>query len=140
MTTVEFSLRAGGGSLYDVVPSDSTAWARPQWIKSMGPTFGRIARERPDWNLHTVERAIGFLSAYRDLALPQPFVVDTIDGGTHLEWNVAGIGLELEFTPDGATLVVAEDEVSGQEWDGTIDEVQDVLAQLIKELAHRVRG
>lgn len=140
MTTIDFSTRAAGGALYDVAWSDSIAWSRPQWINSMGPRLQLIARQRPDWDVRTAERAIGFLRGYEDLALPVPFVVDTVEGGTQLEWNVAAIGLELEFRPDGQTLVLGEDDHTGEERDGTIDQMQDVLSQLTKELANRIRG
>jgi hypothetical protein len=68
-------------------------------------------------------RVCDFLTVNGAALLP-PAIIPTSDGGVQLTWFRAGIGVEVEFDPDGDILVLIErgDDVTSHVVEGLTDD------------------
>lgn len=63
-------------------------------------------------------------------------LVPTADGGLQLEWHTKDLDLVLECEPSGAVSYYVSDQLSGEEAEGSIDDVGDgLLARAFRRLA-----
>jgi len=66
---------------------------------------------------------------------PPPIVCPLADGGVQFEWHFKQVDIELEITPEGRVIVLAEDlEANGDEWEADITNDLNRLKPYIEKL------
>lgn len=118
----------------------------PTWIEPVLKQVGYLLTLQPNWdndgapsiNPGAVQKALNALLLFMQDASPIPQLTPTRDGGVQLDWNEAGIALEIAFEPEEEGYAVFSDlSDSSTDWDGSILSKSGELTRLFFERLNR---
>lgn len=118
----------------------------PSWLPTTAQRLSTVMRLSDNWDSQgapavtpaLLEPVVNVLSASASDGTPAPQVVPTIYGGLQLEWHVNGINLEIEFESQTEVVVVFEDHLTGEEFDGQYSPFSLPVQQAIRRLSRRL--
>lgn len=119
-------------------------WKQPhvEWLSELTDQIADLpfeAEEAPRGTrpvaMAAVRRLLEFARTNFNATTRAPVVVPTPTGGIQIEWHTRGVELEIEVPPQGPAMVVYEDRVSGEEWDGDLADLVSAVREVIDRLS-----
>lgn len=118
---------------------------RRSWVAPVAARLMDLSRLPPGWDgsdarpvrWPIIELAARVLAAIAPDGAPPPHILPRWDGGLHLEWHEGSLDLELALHPGGFVEVSADDDVTGDEVDGALGEVEEQVKQLVRRMMER---
>jgi hypothetical protein len=117
----------------------------PAWLPPAIERMAHLLRLPENWDSYgalpidprSVATALDLLSKTMRPDTPVPDIGPTNRGGVNMEWNLRGMGLEVEVAWSEAIHVFCEDYRNHTEWEGDLDEDLAPLAQYVEELSRQ---
>ena len=111
----------------------------PRWLRDSAESILEVMDLPEDWNSYgarpvdpeAVREGLRVLNSILDSDTPAPTVHPTPSGGVTFEWHTSRVDIELEITPEGRVIALAEDLIAKEEWE---DDITSDLRRLRPEI------